>query len=46
MLFYSRIQLSPENEDEVVLAAFVLHNYLRNDVSVEDCVIENADAPS
>jgi hypothetical protein len=23
-----------------------LHIYLRNDVSVEDCVIENADAPS
>ena len=28
------------------LAVCVLHNYLRNDVSVEDCVIENTDAPS
>jgi hypothetical protein len=37
--------LSPENADKVVLAACVLHNYLRNDVSVEDCVIENTDAP-
>ena len=45
-LFYSRIQLSPENADKVVLAACVLHSYLRNDVSVEDCVIENTDAPS
>jgi len=38
--------LSPENADKVVLAACVLHNYLRNYVSVEDCVIENTDAPS
>jgi hypothetical protein len=36
-LFYGRIQLSPENADKVFLAACVLHNYLRNDVSVEDC---------
>jgi len=28
------------------LAACVLHSYIRNDVSVEDCVIENTDAPS
>jgi hypothetical protein len=40
-LFYDRIQLSPENADKVVLAASVLHSYLRNYVSVEDCVIEN-----
>ena len=37
-LFYGRIQLSPENADKVVLAACVLHNYLRNDVSVEKTV--------
>jgi len=36
-LFYGRIQLSPENAEKVVLAACVLHSYLRNDVSVEDC---------
>ena len=40
------IQLSPQNGEKVVLAACVLHNYLRNDVSVEDCVIANTDAPS
>ena len=45
-LFYGRIQLSPENAHKVVLAACVLHNYLRNDVNVEDCVIENTDALS
>jgi len=45
-LFYGRIQLSPENADKVVLTACVLHNYLRNDVNVEDCVIENTDALS
>jgi len=45
-LFYGRIQLSRENADKVVLAACVLHSYLRNYVSVEDCVIENTDAPS
>jgi hypothetical protein len=45
-LFYGRIQLSPENPDRAVLAACVLHSYLRNDVSVEDCVIENTDALS
>jgi hypothetical protein len=28
------------------LAACVLHNYLQNDVIVEDCVIENTDALS
>jgi hypothetical protein len=28
------------------LVACVLHSYLRNDVSIEDCVIENTDAPS
>jgi hypothetical protein len=28
------------------LAVFVLYNYLRNGVSVEDCVIENTDPPS
>jgi len=32
--------------ENVVLAACVLHSYLRNDVSVEDCVIANTDAPS
>ena len=37
---------SPENADKVVFAACVLHNYLKNGVSVEDCVIENTDAPS
>jgi hypothetical protein len=37
--------LSPENADKVVLAACILHSYLRNDVSMEDCVIENTDAP-
>ena len=42
-LFYGRIQLSPENADKVILAACVLHNYLRNDINVEDCVIENTD---
>jgi hypothetical protein len=45
-LFYDRIQLSPENAGEVVLAVCVSHNYLRNYVSVENCVIENTDAPS
>ena len=30
MLLYGRIQLSPENADKVILAACVLHNYLRN----------------
>ena len=45
-LFYGRIQLSPENADKVVLAACGLHHYLRNDVIVEDCVIENTDALS
>jgi hypothetical protein len=40
-LFYGRIQLSPENADKVVFAACVLHSYLRNDASLEDCVIEN-----
>jgi hypothetical protein len=45
-LFYGRIQLSPENVDKVVVVACVLHIYLRYDVSVEDCVIENTDAPS
>jgi hypothetical protein len=39
-LFYGQIQPSPENADKV-LAACVLHSYLRNDVNVEDCVIEN-----
>jgi len=43
-LFYGRIQLSPENTENV-LAACVSHSYL-NYVSVEDCVIENTDAPS
>jgi len=45
-LFNGRIQLSPENADKVVLAACVLHNYLQNDVNVEDRVIENIDALS
>jgi hypothetical protein len=44
--YYGRIQLSPENADKVVLAACALHSYLRNDASVEDCVIENTDAQS
>jgi hypothetical protein len=43
---YGRIQLSPGHADKVVLAACVLHNYLRNDVNVGDCVIENTAAPS
>ena len=38
--------MSPKNADKVVLAACVLHNYLRNDVNVEDRVIENTDALS
>jgi hypothetical protein len=42
-LLYDQIQLSPENADKVVLAAWGLHNFFRN-VSVEDCVIENTDA--
>ena len=42
-LFYGRIQLSLENADKVILATCVLHNYVRNDVNVEDCVIENRD---
>jgi len=45
-LFYGRIQLSTENSDKVVLVACVLRSYLRNDASVEDCVIENTDTPS
>ena len=45
-LFYGRIQLSSENAYKVVLAACVLHRYLRNDVTVEDCVVENTDALS
>ena len=45
-LFYGRIQLSSENAEKVVLAVCVLHSYLRNDVSVDDCVTENTDAPS
>jgi hypothetical protein len=38
--------MSAENADKVVLAACILNNYLRNDVSVEDCMIENTDTPS
>jgi hypothetical protein len=45
-LFYGRIQQSPENAGNAVLAACVLHSYLRNDGNVEDCVIENTDALS
>jgi len=45
-LFYGRIQLSTENADKLILAVCVLHNYLRNDVNVEDCVIENTDTLS
>ena len=45
-LFYDRIQLSPENADKVVSGACVLLHYLRNDVTVEDWVIENTDALS
>ena len=45
-LFCGRIQLSPENADKVVLAACVLHHYLRNDVTVEDRVIESTGALS
>ena len=45
-LFYGRIQLSLENAEQVVLAACVLCNYLRNDVIVEECVTENTDTPS
>jgi len=43
--FYDRIQLRSENADKVVLAACVLHSYLSNDVSLEDCVMDNTDAP-
>jgi len=43
-LFYGRIQLSSENAEKVVLAAWVLHSYLRNDASMEDRVFENTDA--
>jgi hypothetical protein len=43
--YYGRIQLSPENADKVVLAACVLHNYLRNCVCVQNCVFENTDVP-
>jgi hypothetical protein len=35
-----------ETQKKVVLADSVVHSYLRNDTSVEDCVIENTDAPS
>ena len=35
-LLYGRIQLSPENADKVILAACVLHNFLRNDVRLCD----------
>jgi len=45
-LFCGRIQLSPENTEKVVLAACVLHSYLSSDVSVQDGVMENTDAPS
>ena len=39
-LFYGRIQLSPENVEKVALPACILHNYLGNDVIMEDLVIE------
>jgi len=45
-LFYGQIQLSPENAGKVVLAACVFHSYLRNDISVKDCVTANTDTPS
>ena len=45
-LFYGQIQLSPATADKVALAACVSHSYLRNDVKVEDRVIENTDALS
>jgi hypothetical protein len=37
----AEFNLSPENAEKVVLAACVLHSYIRNDVSVEECVIAN-----
>jgi hypothetical protein len=40
-LFYGRIQLRAENADKVVMTACILPSCLRNDVIVEDCVIEN-----
>jgi hypothetical protein len=43
-LYYGRIQLSPGNADKGVLTACVLHSYVRNYVSVDDCVIENTGA--
>jgi len=42
-IFYGRIQLSPENTDKVIMAACALHNYLRNDRSVEGFEIGNTD---
>jgi hypothetical protein len=42
----SKFKLSPEKEDKVVLAACVLHNYLGNDINVDDCMIENTDTLS
>ena len=46
MLFSGRIRLSPVNADKIVLGVCVLHANLRNDLSVEDNVTENTDAPS
>lgn len=41
-VFYNKINMKPENVDKVVLAAYALHNYLRNDmvpssVELEEC---------
>lgn len=32
-ILYGRLQVNPENADKIILAACVLHNYLRNDRS-------------
>ena len=45
-LFCGRIRLSPANTDKIISAADVLHSNRRNDLSVDDNVTENTDAPS
>jgi hypothetical protein len=45
-LFSGRIQQIQKTAEKVVLAACVVHSYLRDGVSVEDCVTDNIDAPS
>jgi len=46
VLFMAEFNWVLNTADKVVLAACVLHSYLSNDVSVEDCVIDNKHAPS